>query len=276
MIEWWNHVKKEFLTIKESITEEVRNKLQADSLQSKNPEDWGILTVHAFTESFRKNDPDWKKIPSVFKKINSEKIILPKNFPPRQLTVAEAIVRRISRRNSKKPLNLEEISELLYFTNGFKCFVDRDKYGLACKTMTPSGGSCHPLELYLILNNVSGVKEGVYHFDTENHALEIVSQEKMKKTKIFKLINKQQSLVDANFLFITAIHKRTTWKYGPRGYRLIHIEAGHLGQNVYLIGEAMGLSVCAIGGWNRQLAKEILNIDEKEEITVYVLAIGKE
>jgi len=277
MIKWWSHVKKEFSKIKKSIIEEVNKKLEGDSFPKRLPGDNGriIFNLHNQTDNFRKNSPDWQNIPSVFKKINSEKITLPKNFPQRTMTVLEAIVQRVSRREFGKPLSLEEISEILYFANGFKGFADREEYGLVYKTTAPSAGSRHPLEIYLILNDVSGIKAGVYHFDVENHALEVISGEKIKDDDVLRLIDGQQTLAGANFLFITAIHERTFWKYGPRSYRFIHLDAGHIGQNIYLIGEAMGLSVCAIGGWDRELAKEILTIDEENELVVYLLAIGK-
>jgi SagB-type dehydrogenase family enzyme len=275
MMQWWKNVKKEYLRTRESITEEVRRRLKASYPQFRYPADQGILAAHNFTENFRQTAPDWKNIPSVFKKTGGEKIFLPQNFPERKMSVAEAIRQRTSRRHFSEPLKLAEISEVLYFANGFKGFLDQGKFGLSCKTTAPSAGSRHPLEMYGVLDNVQGVEKGVYHFDAENHALEKISQNNLSREVVLKMLHNQERLIGANFFFLTAVYERTAWKYGPRSYRFIHLDAGHVGQNVYLIGEAMGLSVCAIGNWDRQLVKEILHLDEQKEITVYALAVGK-
>ena len=50
-------------------------------------------------------------------------------------------------------------------------------------------------------------------------------------------------------LVITAIFQRTRWKYQDRAYRYILLDAGHLGENLYLTATSLGLGPCGIGAF---------------------------
>jgi len=78
----------------------------------------------------------------------------------------------------------------------------------------------------------------------------------------------------AAIIIITAIHKRTTEKYGPEGTIFPFIEAGHIGQNLYLLVQGYKVGCCAIGQMNEVAVCELLDINPNEEYPVYYLAIG--
>ncbi len=63
-------------------------------------------------------------------------------------------------------------------------------------------------------------------------------------------------------------------KYKERGYRYILFEAGHLGQNIYLVSKALGLKCCAIGGFDDDKFHELLDIDGDNEAVLYAFAMG--
>ena len=75
-------------------------------------------------------------------------------------------------------------------------------------------------------------------------------------------------------LVLTGIFARVHWKYADRSYRYIMLEAGHLGQNIYLAATALGLAPCGIGAFFDDDLNQLLGIDEREEATVYLLAVG--
>lgn len=234
-----------------------------------------IVDIHYATKDTKKIRN--QIIPAVFKKYkNAKKIKLSKNFKKSNLIVEDAIVRRKSRRNYSGIITLEQVSKLLYYSKGFKEIVDSDEFGIVQMANVPSAGARHPIELYVILRNVKGINDGIYHYDIENHQLETIKEKKFAKYQIYKLVNRQEELANANIvLFMTAIHSRSSWKYGPRAYRFIHLDAGHIGQNVYLISEAMGLGACAVGVWQDKAVEKLLKIDGERELIVYAIVIGK-
>ena len=75
-------------------------------------------------------------------------------------------------------------------------------------------------------------------------------------------------------LVLTGIFARVHFKYVDRSYRYMLLEAGHLGQNVYLAATALGLAPCGIGAYFDDDLNRLLGVDGREEATVYLLAVG--
>jgi len=75
-------------------------------------------------------------------------------------------------------------------------------------------------------------------------------------------------------ILISAVFGRTMVKYKERGLRYIFIEAGHLGQNISLVTEKLGLGSCAIGGFLDKEINKLLDIDSQKESVIYIFAIG--
>ena len=229
------------------------------------------------TMIIRNNIPLLSKIPPIFKKINSKKIDLPKDFSKTALTLEDAICNRRSWRRFSGSVNLKQISSLLLHSVGFRGFSDDFEFGITQLRSVPSAGSRHPIELYLLLQNVEGLDDGVYHYEVETHQLSLVSGKKLQSWQLRKIVGGQKEFVDANVILImTTMFQRAVCKYGPRGFRLMYLDAGHIGQNVYLMTEALGLGACAMGGWGDEAEMEkLLQLNTDEELILYVMAIGK-
>ena len=75
-------------------------------------------------------------------------------------------------------------------------------------------------------------------------------------------------------MLISAVFNRTVIKYRDRGYRLILIEAGHLGQNISVVSAALGIKSCALGGFIDDKCNEILDLEKEKESVIYIFACG--
>ena len=96
-----------------------------------------------------------------------------------------------------------------------------------------------------------------------------------KKTDLSKcFLNQNWVKKSGCIILISAVFKRNTIKYGDRGYRHIMQEAGHLGQNIYLISSALGLGCCAISGFNDEELNNMLDLDGVNEGVIYSFSIG--
>jgi SagB-type dehydrogenase family enzyme len=83
-------------------------------------------------------------------------------------------------------------------------------------------------------------------------------------------------LGQASVCFIlSAIFQRTRWKYHERTYRYVLMEAGHLGQNLYLAATSLGLSACAIGAFFDDALNDMLGLDGQEEAALYLVTVGQ-
>ena len=76
-------------------------------------------------------------------------------------------------------------------------------------------------------------------------------------------------------MFLTMILQRMRFKYQDRAYRYGLIEAGHIGENLYLAATSMGLGACAVGAFMDDDMNALLGVDGVEEAIVYMLALGK-
>jgi SagB-type dehydrogenase family enzyme len=174
--------------------------------------------------------------------------------------------RRSIREFTTQPLTIAEVSQLLWAAQGITA-----SGGLRT---APSAGALYPLELYLVAGNVEGLPPGVYKYRLAKHEL-IGTAEGDKRTALSMAALGQTSVRDAAaVLLIAAVHDRTTARYGERGVRYVHIETGHVGQNVCLQAVALKLGAVVIGAFDDSLVKRIANLTRKEE-PLYMIAVGK-
>ncbi|MCF8884535.1 MAG: SagB/ThcOx family dehydrogenase [Nitrososphaerota archaeon] len=198
----------------------------------------------------------------------SERISLP---PPRyesNVSVEYALkVRRSVREYEDKPLTLEQVSQLLWAAQG----ITEKRYGFRT---APSAGATYPLEVYIVVkkNSVIGLSEGIYHYLPREHGLELIKAGDYSRELMEACLGQEWVLQAAVNIVITAIYERTTWRYGERGrIRYVHMEVGHVGQNIYLQCVSLGLGCVVIGAFYDSRVKEILGVDEEP---LYVIPVG--
>ena len=194
-------------------------------------------------------------------------ITLPEPGYDSGVSVEEALLKRRSIRDyTSQALTLNDVSQLLWAAQGIT-----DPAGLRA---APSAGATYPLEAYVVIGNVKGVIPGIYRYEPEGHQLlKVVSGEKRQELAQAAL-NEQFVAQAAIDIVITAIYERTTARYGERGIRYVHMEAGHAAQNVYLQAVAMNLGTVVIGPFYDDQVKEILNLPDNE-VPLYIMPVGR-
>jgi len=200
------------------------------------------------------------------------------DLPGRDFALDERLGTVLARRRSireftREPLPLEAFGRLLYTTYGVR--GRRKIEGVwNLDRPAPSAGARYPLEVYVATQAISELDDGIYHYDPREHQLEL-RRPGVVHEALVGLTMGQDMVRDANVVFIiTAVWERTTWKYGQRGYRHVFLDAGHLGQNLYLVATALELGPVAIGGFLDAELNELLELPEGEE-SVYVVCVGQ-
>ncbi len=140
------------------------------------------------------------------------------------------------------------------------------------KRAYPSGGARYPLELYIIIFKSKTLKKGLYHYNVKLHALEYMWV--INKKEIKEIFNQDYSQKCSGIVIITSVINRSSVKYGERAYTFSHIEAGHIGQNIYLLSESIGLKCRPFGLFDNKKLLEILDIHNEEELIIYPIAIA--
>ena len=161
--------------------------------------------------------------------------------------------RRSVRSYQKSSLNLTEVGQLLWSAQGVS-----DAQGLRT---APSAGALYPLKLFVVVGDVNELSPGIYQYNPEEHSLLKTANGDLRKLLQKAALN-QSCIGDAAVIFVfTAIYRRTTWKYGDRGVRYVHMEVGHAGQNLFLQAEALDLGTVVIGAFNDDEVRKVLRLD---------------
>lgn len=189
------------------------------------------------------------------------------------LSVYEAVANRHSRRKfSKTPLSLEELSFLLWATQG----VRKQMEHVTLRTV-PSAGNRHALETYLAVFHVSGLEEGIYRYLPSSHELVLESKPDRLANRLGEAALHQPFVGLSAVTFIwTAIPYRMEWRYAEASYKVIALDAGHVCQNLYLACESIGAGTCAIAAYDQLAVDALLQVDGEEEFAVYLSPVGKE
>jgi SagB-type dehydrogenase family enzyme len=214
---------------------------------------------------------DWSREPRIYKDYPENKLIpLPDQFPNNSLNIVEVLKKRKSIRSySSEQLSISDLAFLLWASTGV-----RQRSGNRDFRVAPSAGALYPIETYLIVNNVEGLSEGVYHYNIKLHALEEIKQGDFSVNLAHAALE-QKMCLDAPVIFIwTAIFERSRWKYKQRAYRYIYLDAGHIAQNLALAATAIDLGSCLIGAIYDDEVNEIVDVDGQEESTIYLSAVG--
>ena len=186
----------------------------------------------------------------------------------------KAIANRQSRRVfSNEPLSLEELSFLLWATQGVRA-IDKNK--VWTKRVVPSGGARQPFETYLLINRVLGINRGIYRYLPIEHKLLLVGTNLPNAEDLMENAWFQNFIGKSAVVFVwAAIPYRTEWRYSIRSYKDILIEAGHICQNLYLACEAIGAGTCAVASYEQKVLDQIIKVDGENEMTVYISPVGK-
>jgi SagB-type dehydrogenase family enzyme len=197
---------------------------------------------------------------------------------PRTLTVPSVDLRTaIDRRHSyrlyrNQPLTLDELSFLLWCTQGVKAVTPRP-----CTMRTvPSGGARHAFETYIMVRAVTGLEPGIYRFLAIEHKLQLVKAGTQTLQDVTRLCCDQKMVELSAVTFIwTAVPYRMIWRYRQRAYRGLFLDAGHVCQNLYLAAQAINCGVCAIAAFSDEPLNKALGLDGERQFAVYAASCGK-
>ena len=228
-----------------------------------------------------------------------EEISLPKPDSPTDNasfhTIAEQ--RTSVRAYSEIPMSAGALSYLLHCTAGVH------KLGKIHTMRTvPSAGARHAIDTAVYVNRIADISPGLYGYAPEQHSLVPHFQDREKTatreageesepgagvnrsvgsdspidiTAICKACFDQTFILDAAAVFIwIATPYRMNWRYGVRGYRYLHLDAGHICQNLYLAAESIGGGVCAIAAYDDEQLNSLMELNGTDEFVIYLATTG--
>ena len=201
------------------------------------------------------------------------KLVVPR---PPATALTPMFKRRFScRKFQPVPIALDRVVSLLDAAYGLVGPLDvPDPEAFPHRTV-PSAGGLFPLELFAILRRIDGAEDGLYHYNAPGRTLSLLERGDLFP-RLEPMFYTFPFFADANIVIaLAAIFPRTQTKYGPRGYRYVLLEAGHVGQNILLVATALGLGAVPLGGYYDRLTDHFLGLDGVNESTLYTFAVGR-
>ena len=184
--------------------------------------------------------------------------------PPRvsgQVSVEEALARRRSVRDfAPRELTMEQVGQLAWAAQG----ITHRERGLRT---APSAGALYPLELYL------AKRDGLFRYVPDGHRLLQCSKEDLRGRLSQAALGQSSVRAAPLDLVITAVYERTRVKYGARAERYVHLEAGHVGENIHLQAVALGLGSVSVGAFDDGEVARVLGLPP-EERPLYIIPVG--
>lgn len=176
------------------------------------------------------------------------------------------------RKYADQALTLDELSYLLWCTQGVKEFTKRP---VTLRTV-PSAGARHAFETYLLVNRVESLAPGLYRFIAGQHGLIAVDLSADINERITAATGDQSQVrASAVTFFWAAVLERMQWRYPERGYRYLFLDAGHVCQNLYLAAEAIECGVCAIAAYDDVALNAVIGLDGENQFVAYAGSLGK-
>ncbi|TFG95867.1 SagB/ThcOx family dehydrogenase [Candidatus Thorarchaeota archaeon] len=232
-----------------------------------------------YKEVVPESDEQKKVSPPLFQQPYPEDSPLIDLIPPNDFTIGKApfldlVNHRQSRRKyTSEPLTLEELSFLLWSTQGVKQVL---RSGSGVKRTVPSAGAKSPLETYLVINRVTGLEPGLYRYISFSHKLLFIKRIDNAEETMGKLSFEQMFVGKAPVIFCwTAVPYRTEWRYTILSHKFIAIDLGIVCQNLYLACEAINLGTVAIGYYEQNKLDELFDLNTDEEFVVLLAPVGR-
>jgi len=173
--------------------------------------------------------------------------------------------RRSIRTFAEGSMSLDQVSRIVFAAQGV---TRQDFY-----RTVPSAGALYPLELFIVTGPVRELDRGVYRYSPEDHALVPMASGDRRK-KLARQAYGQMWVAKAQVVVVLCtVYERVTGKYGQRGVRYAHIEAGCAAQNIALEGVNLGLGSTVVGAFNDGGVAEVIEASEDEKPLI-VMPVG--
>lgn len=193
------------------------------------------------------------------------------SVPATTVKATHAIERALEARRSVReyaaaPLARPELAQLLWAAQGMT-----DPAGLRT---APSAGALYPLEMYVAAGDVSDLEPGVYHYAPRFHTLALVLTGDRRAGLAAAALGQECVALAPAVAVVAADYARTTDKYGERGRRYVHIEAGHAAQNLCLQAAALGLGTVVVGAFDDRAVARVAGLSPHHE-PLLLLPVGR-
>ncbi|MGB6873482.1 MAG: SagB/ThcOx family dehydrogenase [Dehalococcoidia bacterium] len=205
-------------------------------------------------------------------------IKLPSPHLKGKVSLEETILRRRAvRRYRREPLDLSQLSQILWSAQGIT--------GTREFRAAPSAGATYPLEIFVFVGKQGVIdseakqapeelQAGIYHYEADSHSLSLHKPADLRPDLARATLDQEFIIAAPVDIVICALYHRTSYRYGRRGERYVHMEVGHVGENIHLQAVALGLATVEVGAFHDEEVRKVLGVEEQIK-PLYIMPLGK-
>ncbi len=201
--------------------------------------------------------------------------------------------RRSLRQFTGKTMPLQALSTILFYANGVTgdmAMVSEENdpqwptYSLGSPEVArtraaSSGGGLNPISLYLVVQDVEKLEDGIYVYLPFDHSLKrltTINEEKRKEHLALGLSwgpNLEPATVNVAIYYVYSVYENSR-KYGDLGLMFAVVEAGEIAAHIHLICTATKVGSSDLGGWEKVQTERFLGVDGLSKQLVHATVIG--
>lgn len=250
---------------------------------------WGhdARYFHFSTQRVAFQEPDEEKIslaelarsdppPPVSANYAGSKISLPQTWDTHSGGLWEAMrSRRTCRTFAREPIPNSSFATIMQWCWGATHLGHDPVLGPFQLKTSPSGGARHPVEVHPVVNRVEGIEPGIYHYSSVAHELTMHQAGEFEDLAVEWCADQPWVKDAAVVFFMTAVLERSMWKYRhSHAYRVIQLDAGHLGQTFHLVCTELGLAPFTTAALAAKRVEKELGLNGVTEVAIYAAAVG--
>ena len=216
---------------------------------------------------------DWNNKPLPFKVYSNLPLIsLPTDFSQPTQGALNSIGKTQPTKGKSVVFDIKSLAELLFFSAGITRVLNLD-YGTYYMRAASATGALYPIELYIICQDIPGLKAGVYHFCPGDFTLTELRSGDYRAT-LADIAGGNNNIISSPItVAYTSIAWRNAWKYQARSYRHWFWDSGVIAANFLATSISLELSTQLIMGFVDNAVNRLLRLDDKREAAVVLAPI---
>ncbi|MFP6608079.1 MAG: SagB family peptide dehydrogenase, partial [Myxococcota bacterium] len=132
------------------------------------------------------------------------------------------------------------------------------------------------VELLLAVHRVAALEPGLYRYTPADVQLVSLRKADLRESLVRSCLGQDKAGACAVAFFVVGNLRPAIEALGERGYRDLLIEAGGIGQRIYLAAEAAGLAARNLAAFRDDDLNGLLDLDGRERAVLHLTLAGRE
>ena len=235
--------------------------------------------ARAYHESTKRTYIDLSTKPPLYKSYQgSPKVPLPIHFDPPACPTLQAVAGESAlgpeAHHHSGTLDLTSLARLLHLSAGVIRRGVLPRSGEVHYRAAASAGALYPVEVYLVAGDIPGLKAGVYHFSPAEASLTLLREGDHRRELMDATGGEERVAATPVTLAFSAVFWRSAWKYGERGYRYCHWDAGTVLSNALAVARGTRLPMKVVTGFHDGRVNRLLGLTPKREAALCLVPVG--